>query len=63
MWEFSQNILLDQKHRGNNSTMHEINMSIKSIKFPEYPVFHTVDPTAGLLMALHITFSFLVKYG
>ena len=40
-WEFSQNLLLDHKGRGNAI------MGINSSKFQDHSVFHSIDPTWG----------------
>jgi hypothetical protein len=46
-WEFSQNLLLDHKHKILGSSLCEAIMSIESSKYPGFPVFHTVDKAWG----------------
>jgi hypothetical protein len=46
-WEFSQNLLLDHKHKTTGLTLREAIMGIESSKYPGLPVFHTVDKAWG----------------
>jgi hypothetical protein len=55
-WEFTQNLLLDHKGRGNQVTMREAIMGIKSSKFKDHSVFHSIDPTWGSDNGITITF-------